>query len=95
MPDNLLLILLAFCVGVALGCFYFSSLWITVRQLPTTTFPLRLFLVSWLFRIVITLLGFYVVMNGQWQKALICLAGFITARVVLINLWKPKPKINL
>ena len=90
MIDNLLFILSAFFIGIALGCFYFGSLWITVRQLPTTVYPVRLFMFSWLARIVITLLGFYLVMNGQWQQALICLLGFISARVMLTSFWKPK-----
>ena len=90
MIAQILFILSAFIPGFILGIFYFASLWITVRQLPTTAYPVRLFIGSWLGRIVITLLGFYLVMDGQWQKALICLGGFILARIILINFWRPK-----
>ena len=95
MFDNLLLILSTFFVGIALGCFYFGSLWITVRQLPTTVYPAHLFIVSWLCRIAITLLGFYLVMDGKCLRALICLGGFVIARIILTQLWKPKHSLNL
>lgn len=95
MLDNILLILSTFLIGIALGCFYFGNLWITVRKLPTTAYPARLFIVSWLWRIVITLLGFYLVMDGQWSRALTCLGGFVIARIILTNFWKPKYKLNL
>jgi F1F0 ATPase subunit 2 len=94
MIDLILSILFAFVLGVTLGSFYFGSLWLTVRQLPTTAYPARLFLSSWLCRIVITLLGFYLVMDGQWQRALICLGGFVTARIVMMQFWQPKHKLN-
>lgn len=90
MIARILFILSTFVPGIILGIFYFGSLWITVRQLPTTTYPVRLFIGSWLGRMVITLLGFYLVMNGQWQRVLICLAGFIVARIVMTSFWRPK-----
>jgi F1F0 ATPase subunit 2 len=94
MTDRILFILSAFVPGVALGSFYFGSLWITVKQLPTTTYPARLFIGSWFSRMVITLLGFYLVMDGQWQRALICLGGLVTARIVMMHFWQPKHKLN-
>lgn len=95
MIENLLFILSALVVGIVLGSFYFTSLWLTVRQLPTTVYPTRLFIISWLFRIVITLLGFYLVMNEQWQRALIALAGFVIARMIITRILGPKEKLNL
>ncbi len=82
--------LIPFIFGIILGTFYFSSLWITVRQLPTTAYPVRLFIGSFLGRIFVTLFGFYLIMDGQWQRILICLGGFILARIVLTNVLKPK-----
>ena len=92
MTAQVLFILSTFIPGIILGIFYFGSLWITVRQLPTTAYPVRLFIGSWLGRMVITLLGFYLVMNGQWQRVLICLAGFIVARIILTSFWRPKDR---
>jgi F1F0 ATPase subunit 2 len=94
MINLILSILSTFILGVVLGSFYFGSLWLTVRQLPTTAYPVRLFLSSWLCRIVITLLAFYLVMDGQWSRALIGLGGFVTARIVMTHFWQPKHKHN-
>lgn len=94
MIDRIFFILSAFLPGVALGIFYFGSLWITVRQLPTTAYPVRLFLGSWFGRMIVTLLGFYLVMHGQWQRVLICLGGFVVARIMLTRFWHPKHQLN-
>jgi F1F0 ATPase subunit 2 len=83
-------ILSAFVPGIVLGIFYFGSLWITVRQLPTTAYPIRLFIGSFIGRMAVTLFGFYLVMDGQWQRALICLGGFVAARILFMHFWKPK-----
>ncbi|QIZ72804.1 ATP synthase subunit I [Oxynema aestuarii] len=69
--------------GFALGLFYFGSLWVTVRQLPTTQWPIQLIIGSLIGRLTIALLGFYLIIDGQWQRALLGLLGFILARFIL------------
>ncbi|MBP0000468.1 MAG: ATP synthase subunit I [Cyanobacteria bacterium SID2] len=69
--------------GVLLGLFYFYSLWLTIKQIPTTAYPIRLTIGSLLGRLAITLIGFYIIMDGQWYRALICLFGFIVGRTIL------------
>lgn len=83
-------ILLAFSFGFGMGIFYFSSLWVTVRQLPKTQQPILLIVGSLLGRLSITILGFYLVMDGSWQRLLIALLGFVLARSILIRHWKPR-----
>jgi F1F0 ATPase subunit 2 len=95
MIDYMWLLISAFLPGVVLGIFYFGSLWITVQQLPTTAYPVRLFIGSFIGRMAVTLIGFYLVMNGQWQRVLICLVGFVGARILLTRFWGPKPEIDL
>ena len=87
-------LLLALIFGFAIGIFYFSSLWITVRQLPTTQQPIPLIIGSLLGRLSIAVLGFYSVMHGSWQRLLIALLGFVLARTILIKRWKPKTFLN-
>ena len=87
-PSLNLLIPLPF--GFVLGLFYFGSLWITVRQLPTTQWPIRLFIGSYLGRIGISLLGFYIVLQAGWPAALVGLLGFLGARSLLIRRWGPQ-----
>ena len=83
-------LLLALIYGFAIGIFYFSSLWITVKQLPTTQQPILLIVGSLLGRLTIATLGFYIIMNGSWQRLLIALFGFVLARSILIRRWKPR-----
>ncbi|MEA5594036.1 ATP synthase subunit I [Rivularia sp. UHCC 0363] len=83
-------LLLALTSGFAIGIFYFSSLWVTVRQLPTTQQPILLIIGSLLGRLSITILGFYLIMDGSWQLLLIALFGFVLARSILIRRWKPR-----
>ncbi|ERT09570.1 N-ATPase, AtpR subunit [Lyngbya aestuarii BL J] len=87
-------IILAGLGGIVLGTFYFTSLWITVQQLPTTLWPLRLTIGSLLGRMGIVLLGFYLIIDGEWQRALIGLVGFLVARTLLIRRWQPNNKIK-
>ncbi|MEB3338858.1 MAG: ATP synthase subunit I [Leptolyngbyaceae bacterium] len=82
---NSIHLLTAFPLGFVLGCFYFGSLWVTVRQLPTTQWPIPWFLGSYLGRLIIILLGFYLVMDGHWERATVCLAGFTWARILLVR----------
>ena len=83
-------ILLALTFGFAIGIFYFSSLWVTVRHLPTTQKPVLLIIGSLIGRLSIAILGFYLIMDGRWEKLLIALLGFVLARGILIRRWKPR-----
>ena len=80
---------IAFLAGAALGCFFFGSLWITVRQLPTTGWPIRLIIGSYFGRMAIAFLGFYLIMQGDWQRAVAGLLGFLSARFFIIRGLQP------
>ncbi|MCB0171477.1 MAG: ATP synthase subunit I [Anaerolineae bacterium] len=71
---------MALLAGVGLGLFYFGGLWLTVQQLLTIRRPVALLLVSYMGRIGVTLLGFYVVAGGHWERLLVCLLGFLIIR---------------
>jgi F1F0 ATPase subunit 2 len=83
--DMIFTLLAVAIAGFCLGLFFFGSLWITVRQLPTTQWPLRLVVGSYLGRIVIACLGIFLLMNGDWPRAIAALAGFLMARMVLVT----------
>jgi F1F0 ATPase subunit 2 len=73
----------AFAAGLALGAFYFITLWRTVKRLPDTPRPLRLMLGSFALRMAVVLPGFYFVMGGKWQRLATALIGFILMRMIL------------
>lgn len=81
--------LLAFLAGAALGGFFFGSLWLTIRQLPTTAWPVRLIIGSYFGRMAIALLGFYLIIQGDWQRAIAGLLGFIAMRFLFVRRLQP------
>ena len=86
---ELLSLMPAFAAGIGLGVFYFGGLWLTVRRLPTARRPVFLSLCSFFGRLGGVLLGFYLVMGGHWGRLLVCLFGFLLARVILVRRWGP------
>jgi F1F0 ATPase subunit 2 len=84
-----LALVLALVAGFGLGLFYFGGLWLTVRRIPTTRHPALLTLGSFVGRTLLTLAGFYLVMDGRWERLALCLLGFLAARTVLVRKWGP------
>jgi len=80
--------ILAFIVGLLLGTIFFGGLWFTVKKLVTSKIPALWFLGSFFLRVSITLIGFYYISSGSWQRLLICVAGFITSRYSVIYFTK-------
>ncbi len=89
MLERIVPLILVFLAGFGLGGFYFGGLWLTVRRLPTARQPALLLMASFLGRMVVVVAGFLVVMQGQWQRAAIALAGFVLARLALIRVLSP------
>jgi F1F0 ATPase subunit 2 len=80
---------LAFAAGIALGILFFGGLWFTVKNAVKSKLPGLWVSLSSFIRIGITLLGFYYISLGSWQRLLICLAGFVIARFGVIRFTKP------
>lgn len=76
-------LLTAFAAGIALGVAYLAALWATVKHLPNARHPAFWLLLSAAARIAILLFGFYWIMDGQWQRLLACLLGFLVARFAI------------
>ncbi len=75
---------LAWSAGLGLGVMFFGGLWWTVRRGVSSDYPALWFLVSVVLRTSIVLFGFYVASGGQWPRLLLCLLGFVMARVGII-----------
>ena len=82
---QILSLLLALMVGLALGLWYFGGLWLTVQRLPGARNPGFLSLVSLIIRLGFTLAGFYLVMAGRWERLLACLVGFLLMRTIVVR----------
>lgn len=75
--------------GAGLGLVYFGGLWMVVRKLSKWRHPVPVLITSFVVRTAVVVLGFYVVMDGQWERALALLAGFLLARIVLSSQLRP------
>lgn len=71
--------------GVGLGYFYFGGLWATVQRLPDAKNPAFLAVTSMFGRLVVTMLGFYFVWQGNFLRLVCAVAGFIAARTLLVH----------
>lgn len=85
---------LSLAAGAGLGLFYFGGLWLTVRRLPTLRRPELISLGSFVGRLGVTLLGFYLVADGRWERLAACLVGFFVMRTILVHRLGPKGSIS-
>jgi F1F0 ATPase subunit 2 len=84
----------ALAAGVLLGAIFFGGLWWTVRKGVTAKNPALWFLGSSLLRTGVVLAGFYFVARGDWKKLLLCLLGFLIARVIVLRLTRSNKETN-
>ena len=76
---------LAFVAGLLLGAFFFAGLWWTVQKGMTSELPALWFVGSLLLRTGVILVGFYVVAQNHWSRLVMCLLGFLIARVFVVK----------
>ncbi|HPS17190.1 MAG TPA: ATP synthase subunit I [Bacteroidales bacterium] len=72
----------ALFAGIIIGAIFFGGLWLTIKKGVTSKNPLLWVLGSFILRTGIALVGFYYISEGNWKKLLICLFGFILARLL-------------
>lgn len=72
--------------GVLLGGMFYGGLWWTVRKGVSSQRPALWFFGSLLLRMSIALAGLYFVADGYWVRLLVCLLGFVAARLIVTRL---------
>jgi F1F0 ATPase subunit 2 len=84
MSESLSLVL-SFLAGIALGTMFFGGLWWTTKKILAPSQPALWFMGSFLARMSVALAGFYFIAHGVWQRLLICLVGFLLARMMVVR----------
>ena len=84
--NETLTLVLAWVAGGVLGAMFFGGLWWTVRKGVSSKRPALWFFGSLLLRTSIALAGFYFVAGGHWERLLVCLLGFVMARLIVTRL---------
>ena len=92
--NETLTLVLAWMGGGLLGAFFFGGLWWTVRKGLSSSRPALWFLLSMLLRMSITLGGIYLIAGGDWKRLLLCLLGFLTARLAVTWLTRPRAGVQ-
>ena len=76
-------LVLAWVAGLLLGAIFFGGLWWTIRKGLLSKRSALWFLGSLLLRTSIALAGFYFAAGGHWERLLVCLLGFVMARLIV------------
>jgi F1F0 ATPase subunit 2 len=79
-------LLVALAAGLALGTVFFGGLWWTIARGLDSRFAALWFFGSLLLRTGMALSGFYLVGRGSWERLVVCLAGFLIARLIVTRL---------
>jgi F1F0 ATPase subunit 2 len=77
---------IALMAGILIGTIFFGGLWWTVQKGLTSPNPVWWFFGSTLLRTSFAVTGFYFISRGDWRKFVVCLFGFLIARVVVTRL---------
>lgn len=95
--NETLFLTLTFMAGLVLGALFFGGLWFTVRKAVSANVPALWLIGGFIIRTGITLIGFYYVSIGSWQRMLSCLVGFVVARMLVMKVTKryDKKRITL
>ena len=87
--NEALTLVLTLLAGGLLGAVFFGGLSWTVSKGVSSKHPVPWFLGSMVLRTGIALAGFYFIAGGHWPRLLMCLLGFIMARLVVMWLTRP------
>ena len=87
-------IVFAFAVGVALGAFFSLNLWSSVQKMTDHETPWYILYGSFMLRISVVLLGFYLVMDGRLERMIAALGGFVLMREILVRVLGKNPGVS-
>ena len=87
-------IVFAFAVGIALGAFFSLNLWSSVQRMTDEKSPWYILYGGFMLRISIVLLGFYLVMDGHWERMIAALGGFVLMREILVRKLGKSPGVS-
>ena len=77
---------LAFIGGLVLGTLFFGGLWLTMKKVIVSRSPGILFSASFLLRAGVSMIAFYYISSGYWQRLVICVLGFVVARLFVLRI---------
>jgi F1F0 ATPase subunit 2 len=79
---------------MALGAFFSLNLWSSVRRMTDEQTPWYFMYSSFMLRILVVVLGFYLVMAGRWERLVAAFLGFVLVREIMVRRLGRKPKVS-
>ena len=86
--NKIIVLFSVFVAGLLLGAFFFGGLWWTTKKALISKSPMIWFFSSLVIRLGITLVVLYFISRNHWERMLICLLGFIIARIIIVRITK-------
>jgi len=90
---NWFYLLLSLLAGCLLGAFFFGGLWWTVQKITESSRPYLISVISYIIRIAVVLVCFYLLLQSGWQNLFAAMIGFIITRTVLAYKLKPERRL--
>jgi F1F0 ATPase subunit 2 len=87
-------LILAFITGMGLGVFFSLNLWSSVRRMTDEQTPWYFIYGSFILRMLVVVLGFYLVMAGRWERLVAAFLGFVLVREIMVRRLGRKPKVS-
>ena len=75
-------------VGILIGTFFYGGLYFTTKKGLISHQPALWFALSALIRIGISLSAFYLIAGYDWKRLIMCIAGFIISKPLVVRLVK-------
>jgi F1F0 ATPase subunit 2 len=87
-------LILAFLAGLALGLFFSLNLWSSVKKMTDEQTPWYVLFVNFALRMGVVAVGFYIVMDGHWERMMAAFVGFVLMREILVRRLGKSPGVS-
>ena len=78
--------------GILFGIVYFGGLWLTIQRMSQADRPILLLMSSFVIRLGLALVGFYLISNGRLELLAVSLIAFLLTRFYFIRKIQPAPE---
>ena len=86
--DTALGFALVLALGMLVGALFLGGLWLTIRRGLRSRNPEKLFLISYVARVVLAAAAMLFIAQGDMHRLLLCSTGFILARIALAGYFR-------
>ena len=86
--NDVLISVLSLLEGMSLGVIFYLGLWFTIKYAINSEMAALWFTFSYVLRIGSVVAGFYFMSVGNLQRLVLCLVGFIIARIIITKYTK-------